>query len=66
MIILILSGLILGVSVGVLYYAYVLLRRLKHILHSIKNYEILIHGDDMFILPPDKIKQLYQRTIDDA
>lgn len=61
--ILIICSLLFGASVAVLYYVRESLRELKHTIQSIKDYEILIHGDDMFLIPPEKIKQLYHKYV---
>jgi len=61
--VLIISSLIFAASAGVFYYTCRLLRELRHTIRSIKNYEILVHGDDMFLIPREKIHQLYHKYV---
>jgi len=61
--ILILSGILFMVSIGILISVSQTLKELKGKLNSIKNYEILVHGDDMFLMPEKKITQLYHKYV---
>ena len=54
-------------SIVVLVIAILFLREAKENLrkfNEVKNYEILVHGDDMFLIPNEKLKQLYFTHID--
>ena len=63
MVVAIFSFILLTVSVAILCRILALLGKLEKTLKSIKNCEILVSGDDMFLIPEKKIEQLYRKYV---